>query len=46
MDSGMGVNPECVQDVPAPQAGKTLRYIIYGLNNDNKEIVVLTKKTE
>ncbi|KAF8583127.1 actin cross-linking [Ramaria rubella] len=39
--SGVGVNTECLETFQQLKLKKTLKYIIYGLNKDNTEIVVL-----
>ena len=41
--SGVAVNPECLDTFQELKLGKKIKYIIYGLSEDNKEIVVLKR---
>ncbi|KAG0738057.1 hypothetical protein G6F16_000435 [Rhizopus arrhizus] len=40
MSSGVRTNPECLQKYQELKLGKTLKYIIYKLNDDYTEIIV------
>ncbi|GAA97218.1 uncharacterized protein L969DRAFT_69603 [Mixia osmundae IAM 14324] len=41
MSSGVAVSSECLEAFQTLKLGKKLKYIIYGLNKDNTEIVVV-----
>ncbi|KAJ6508445.1 actin depolymerizing factor [Mycena sanguinolenta] len=43
MSSGVPVNPECVNEYQALKLGKKIKYLIFGLNATNTEIVVVKK---
>ncbi|KAI4522357.1 hypothetical protein K523DRAFT_321985 [Schizophyllum commune Tattone D] len=40
MASGVGVNPVCLDEYQKLKLGKSIKYIIYKLSDDNTEIVV------
>ncbi|KAI0269797.1 hypothetical protein BC834DRAFT_863408 [Gloeopeniophorella convolvens] len=45
MASGVGVNPECLTAYQDLKLGHKHKYIIFGLNPDNTEIIVLKAST-
>ncbi|KAJ3518645.1 hypothetical protein NM688_g9408 [Phlebia brevispora] len=46
MSSGVSVNSSCIEEYQHLKLGKTFKYIIFGLNPTNTEIVVLKTSTE
>ncbi|KAL7414455.1 hypothetical protein BDY24DRAFT_385243 [Mrakia frigida] len=46
MSSGASVSQECLSAFQELKTGKKIKYIIYGMNADNSEIVVLKTSTE
>ncbi|KAF7348368.1 Actin depolymerizing factor [Mycena sanguinolenta] len=43
MSSGVAVNPECISEYQTLKLGKKIKYLIFGLNSTNTEIVVVKK---
>jgi len=43
MASGVAVNEDCIKAYNELKLGKKLKYVVYKLSNDNKEIVVETR---
>ncbi|KZT67260.1 hypothetical protein DAEQUDRAFT_729295 [Daedalea quercina L-15889] len=39
--SGVGVNPKCLEAYQSLKLGKKIKYIIFGLSPDNTEIIVV-----
>jgi cofilin len=39
--SGVGVNAACIETFQAFKMGKKFKYVIFGVSNDNTEIIVL-----
>jgi cofilin len=44
--SGASVNAECLSKFQELKTGKKIKYIIFGMNADNSEIIVLKESTD
>jgi len=43
MSTGVGVADQCIEEFNQLKLGKSVRYVMYGLNADNSQVIVLNK---